>query len=118
LSSHSRVTKQGSHPDTGTLLGREVHKSTSVAYVLGKRAKYFDPVAICEARHNRSNMWENDNVVFKECQISKAIVEQRKYYHKEPMNRVAAYIAMMRKICLIAYMRHTILGKSSFNHLL
>ena len=29
-SSHSRVTEQGSHPDTGTPLGREVHRSTSV----------------------------------------------------------------------------------------
>ena len=26
----SRVTEQGSHPGTGTLLGREVHRSTSV----------------------------------------------------------------------------------------
>ena len=25
-----RVTEKGSHPDTGTLLGREVHRSTSV----------------------------------------------------------------------------------------
>ena len=29
-SSRSRVTEQGSHPGTGTLLGREVHRSTSV----------------------------------------------------------------------------------------
>ena len=29
----SRVIEQGSHPGTGTLLGREVHRSNSISYL-------------------------------------------------------------------------------------
>ena len=33
---------------------------TSDAYVLGRRIKYLDPLAICEAKHNGPNMWKED----------------------------------------------------------
>ena len=53
-------------------------KQTSDAYVVGKRDKYLDPLAICEASHNGPNTWKNNHDAFKECQSPKEIAEERK----------------------------------------
>ncbi|KAG2598066.1 hypothetical protein PVAP13_5KG350714 [Panicum virgatum] len=38
---------------------------TSDAYILGRRIKYLDPLAICEAKHHGPNMWKEDHDLFK-----------------------------------------------------
>jgi len=51
---------------------------TSDAYVLGRRIKYLDPLAICESRHNRPNTWKKDHDAFKNCETSAQIAKERK----------------------------------------
>ena len=69
---------------------------TSDAYVLGRRIRYLDPLAICESKHNRPNTWKEDHDVFKKCQMPAHIAEERKTQLKEAM-KMAAYIAKMMK---------------------
>ena len=38
---------------------------TSDAYILGRRFKYLDPLAICEAKHHGPNTWKDDHDLFK-----------------------------------------------------
>ena len=70
---------------------------TSDAYVLGRRIKYLDPLAICEAKHNGPNTWKEDHDLFKNCKTPAQIEKERKFHLKEAMKMVAAYIAKMMK---------------------
>ena len=72
---------------------------TSDAYILGRRIKYLDPLAICEAKHNGPNTWKEDHDLFKNCKMPAQIAKERKFHLKEAMKMVAAYIVkMMKKI--------------------
>ena len=70
---------------------------TSDAYILGRRIKYLDPLAICEAKHHGPNMWKEDHDLFKNCKMPALIEKERKNHLKEAMKMVAAYIAKMMK---------------------
>ena len=51
---------------------------TSDAYILGRRIKYLDPLAICEAKHHGPNTWKEDHGLFKNCETSAQIAKERK----------------------------------------
>ena len=70
---------------------------TSDAYVLGRRIKYLDPLAICEAKHSGPNTWKEDHDLFKNCKMPAQIAKERKFHLKEAMKMVAAYIAKIMK---------------------
>ena len=70
---------------------------TSDFYVTGKRSRYLDPLAICEAKHNGPHRWKNNHVVFKNCETPKEIAKEQNNQVKESMKTVAAYIAKMMK---------------------
>ena len=94
---------------------------TSDAYVLGRRIKYLDPLAICEAKHSGPNTWKEDHDLFKNCKTHAQIAKERKFHLKEAMKMVVAYIAKMMKKWeddADVILRHITLGTSTFNHLL
>ena len=70
---------------------------TSDAYVLGRRIKYLDPLAICKAKHNGTSTWEKDHDLFQNCKMPAQIAKEQKFHLKETMKMVAAYIAKMMK---------------------
>ena len=70
---------------------------TSDAYILGRRIKYLDPLAICEAKHNGPNTWKENHDIFKNCQTPAEIAKEQKIQLKVAMKMVAAYIAKMMK---------------------
>ena len=70
---------------------------TSDAYVLGRRFKYLDPLAIFEARYNGPNTWKKDHDAFKNCETPGQIAKEQKEQLKEAMKTVAAYIAKLMK---------------------
>ena len=70
---------------------------TSDAYILGRRIKYLDPLAICEANHHGPNMWKEDYDLFKNCKTPAQIEKEWKFHLKEAMKMVVAYIAKMMK---------------------
>jgi len=49
---------------------------TSDAYVLGRRIKYLDPLAICEAKHSGPNTWKEDHDLFKNCKTPAQIAKE------------------------------------------
>ena len=70
---------------------------TSDAFVLGRRIKYLDPLAICEAKHNGPNTRKEDHDLFQNCKMHAQIAKEQKFHLKEAMKMVAAYIAKMMK---------------------
>jgi len=55
---------------------RRDSRETSDAYILGRRIKYLDPLAICEAKHHGPNTWKEDHDLFKNCKTPAQIAKE------------------------------------------
>jgi len=65
------------------------------AIICNYKARYLDPIAICESLHTGPKWMKDDDDYLKPFETKKAKDEECKKFHKLTMKRVAAYIALM-----------------------
>ena len=65
------------------------------AIICNIKARYPDPVAICESLHARLKWMKDDDDYLKPFETKKDKDDARNKFHEDTTKRVAAYIALM-----------------------